>query len=550
MNAHKLKKMPVRTRVLLLLASLTLAFIGVACGLLDLDRHEAKVLSRHTQGERSMFYDRLLTLRAHPLKMMAFDNSYWDEMVTFVHTRDTVWGKQNIDTARVTFDADGSWVFDPNMNAIYGSVSSGAHHLKMLPFPRGAIRRILRQGPYSHFFLQTPDGLLELRSASIHGSSDVAHIGPARGYFLVGRLWDRDYLGELSGLTGARVRMLGTARQEETAQGMTGGGSRMRFLQACPGWDGAPLARLELVSDDPAAALLRRSAVREMTLLGTFSLLLLAAVSICLLRWVSLPLGRLSRALTAESQEPLTQLKADGAEFGTLARLMGDFFTQREALRSARDGLERRVAERTGELAEANQRLQAAYDATIEGWSRALDLRDNETRGHSQRVTDITLRLARTLGIADDDLLHIRRGALLHDIGKMGVPDRILLKSGPLDDDEWDTMRRHPLYALEMLHPIVFLHPALDIPYCYHEQWGGGGYPRGLQREDIPLSARIFAVVDVWDALRSDRPYRRAWPEERVRAHIHSLSGTHFDPEIVGAFLGMMETKTEYQIAA
>ncbi len=501
MNAHKLKKMPVRTRVLLLLASLTLAFIGVACGLLALDRHEAKMLSRHTQGERSMFYDRLLTLRANPLKTMAFDSSYWDEMVTFVHTRNTVWGKQNIDTARVTFDVDGSWVFDPNMNAVYGSVSPSAQHLRMLPLPRGAIRRILRQGPYSHFFLQTPDGLLELRSASIHGSSDVAHAGPARGYFMVGRLWDRDYLGELSGLTSAHAGMLAPPRRGEAAQGGTHGGSRMRFLQACPGWDGVPVARLELVSDDPTVGLLQRSAVRGLILLGSFALLTLAVISACLLRWVSLPLGHLSRALTAESQETLTQLKTDGAEFGTLARLMGDFFTQREALRSARDGLETRVAERT-------------------------------------------------LGIADDDLLHIRRGALLHDIGKMGVPDRILLKSGPLDDDEWDTMRRHPLYALEMLHPIVFLHPALDIPYCHHEQWGGGGYPRGLQREDIPLPARIFAVVDVWDALRSDRPYRRAWPEERVRAHIRSLSGTHFDPEIVGAFLGMMETKAEYRIAA
>lgn len=187
----------------------------------------------------------------------------------------------------------------------------------------------------------------------------------------------------------------------------------------------------------------------------------------------------------------------------------------------------------------SNTELALAYDTTLQGWSRALDLRDKETEGHSRRVTEATLRLARALGVAGDELLHARRGALLHDIGKVGIPDAILLKPGPLTDEEWDIMRRHPVYAYELLSPIEFLRSSLDIPYCHHEKWDGTGYPRGLKGEHIPFSARIFAVVDVWDALRSDRPYRAAWTEERVRAHIRSLSGTHFDPRVVAAFLSL-----------
>ena len=188
-------------------------------------------------------------------------------------------------------------------------------------------------------------------------------------------------------------------------------------------------------------------------------------------------------------------------------------------------------------LQRSNMDLMRAYDATIEGWSHALDLRDHETEGHTQRVTQMTIRLAREFGLNEAEIMHLRRGALLHDIGKMGIPDYILLKPGALTEAEWEIMRRHPVYAYEMLVPIAFLRPALDIPYCHHEKWDGTGYPRGLKAEQIPVCARLFAVADVWDALRSDRPYRPGWPVEKVRAHIESLSGTHFDPQAVEAFL-------------
>jgi PAS domain S-box-containing protein len=188
----------------------------------------------------------------------------------------------------------------------------------------------------------------------------------------------------------------------------------------------------------------------------------------------------------------------------------------------------------------SNIELSQAYDATIEGWSHAMDLRDKETEGHTQRVSNLTVELARKVGIANDEIVHIRRGALLHDMGKMGVPDSILLKPGALTDTEWVEMRRHPQYAHDMLSKIVYLRPALDIPYCHHEKWDGSGYPRGLKGEAIPLAARLFAVVDVWDALRSDRPYRKAWDKKKVLEHIKSLSGSHFDPKAVEAFLEMI----------
>jgi HD-GYP domain-containing protein (c-di-GMP phosphodiesterase class II) len=192
-------------------------------------------------------------------------------------------------------------------------------------------------------------------------------------------------------------------------------------------------------------------------------------------------------------------------------------------------------------LNEQTRRLLAnltwAYDDTIEGWARALDLRDKETQGHTRRVVELTLTLARELGFAEDKLQAIRWGALLHDIGKMGIPDAILLKPGSLDANEWEIMRMHPAYAHRLLAPIEYLRDALDIPYCHHEKWDGTGYPRGLKGEAIPLVARIFAVVDVWDALRSDRPYRAAWPRERAREHIREQAGAHFDPRVVAAFL-------------
>jgi|GEM_PF-246490 len=191
-------------------------------------------------------------------------------------------------------------------------------------------------------------------------------------------------------------------------------------------------------------------------------------------------------------------------------------------------------------LQRSNLELGMAYESTLEGWSAALDLRDKETEGHTLRVTNLTLRLAKHMGLNDKDLMQIRRGALLHDIGKMGVPDRILLKPDNLTAEEWAIMQRHPVYAHELLSRIEYLRPALSIPYCHHEKWNGTGYPRGLKGEEIPLDARVFSVVDVYDALVSDRPYRPAWTKEKALEYIRSLSGVDFDPRVVTGFLELL----------
>ena len=191
------------------------------------------------------------------------------------------------------------------------------------------------------------------------------------------------------------------------------------------------------------------------------------------------------------------------------------------------------------DLQKSNRNLERAYQATLEGWVHALDLRDKETEGHTQRVTILTERLARSMGVDGEALVHITRGALLHDIGKMGIPDSILLKKGDLTEDERIIVRKHPVYAYEMLNPIEFLHPAIDIPYCHHEKWDGTGYPRGLKGMEIPFAARIFPVIDVWDALISDRPYRKAVPPDEVRQYIQKDAGKHFDPHVVRAFMEM-----------
>jgi PAS domain S-box-containing protein len=193
------------------------------------------------------------------------------------------------------------------------------------------------------------------------------------------------------------------------------------------------------------------------------------------------------------------------------------------------------------ELQKTNFELRLAYDTTIEGWSRALDLRDRDTEGHTERVTYAAVKLARRLGMSDAEVLQVRRGAMLHDIGKMAIADSILMKSGALTLEEWEEIRRHPVYAYDLLKPIDYLGPALDIPHYHHERWDGSGYPSGLMGTEIPLAARLFAVIDVFDALTSPRPYRPGWDKALARAYIIEQAGKHFDPEITAEFIRMLD---------
>ena len=197
------------------------------------------------------------------------------------------------------------------------------------------------------------------------------------------------------------------------------------------------------------------------------------------------------------------------------------------------------------ENAQLVKALQESYESTLEGWAAALDLRDKETEGHSQRVTVVSLQLAQAMGLSKEFLMHLRQGALLHDIGKMAVPDHILHKKGPLTDEEKAIMRQHPVHAYNMLYPIAYLRAALDIPYCHHEKWDGSGYPRGLKGEEIPLAARIFSVIDVWDALRSDRPYRAAWTAQETLDYLQEEAGKSFDPLVVARFAEILPSLSQ-----
>jgi HD-GYP domain-containing protein (c-di-GMP phosphodiesterase class II) len=188
-------------------------------------------------------------------------------------------------------------------------------------------------------------------------------------------------------------------------------------------------------------------------------------------------------------------------------------------------------------LQRASVELTIAFDATVEAFARAMELREGEPLGHTRQVTEVTANLARAMGITIPQLPHLRRGALLHDIGKLAVPESILKKTAPLTEEEWVVIRQHPQHAYDLLYPIVYLFQAIDIPYSHHEWWNGKGYPQGLKGEHIPIAARIFSVVDVWDALTSERPQRKAWAEKEALDYLRDQAGKQFDPAVVSTFL-------------
>jgi putative two-component system response regulator len=230
----------------------------------------------------------------------------------------------------------------------------------------------------------------------------------------------------------------------------------------------------------------------------------------------------------------LTALKAGADDF--ISKPFDRYELRARLLGITRLNRYQKLLQERAKLQEANAHLLDAYEATIEGWSYAMDLRDRETEGHSRRVAELTVQLAENLGMSDEEIMHLRRGALLHDMGKIGIPDTILHKPDTLTEEEWEIMRRHPQLAHDMLYRVEYLRPALHIPYCHHERWDGSGYPRGLRGEEIPMAARLFTIVDVWDALTSNRPYRPAWSETETLAYIREQSGKHFDPQVVSLF--------------
>ena len=235
----------------------------------------------------------------------------------------------------------------------------------------------------------------------------------------------------------------------------------------------------------------------------------------------------------------LTGLKAGADDF--ISKPFDRFELRARLIGITRLNRYHKLLEERQKLQKAHKRLMEAYEATIEGWSRAMDMRDRETEGHSRRVSELSIQLAQAMGLSDEDILHLRHGALLHDMGKIGIPDSILHKPDTLTGEEWAIMHQHPKFAYEMLSSIEYLRDALEIPYFHHEKWDGTGYPQGLKGDQIPIAARIFAVADVWDALTSNRPYRPAWSKQEALSYICEQSGKHFDPQVVDMFFKVIE---------
>jgi len=235
----------------------------------------------------------------------------------------------------------------------------------------------------------------------------------------------------------------------------------------------------------------------------------------------------------------LTGLKAGADDF--ISKPFDRFELRARLIGITRLNRYHKLVQEREKLQQSHANLLEAYEATIEGWSHAMDLRDHETEGHSRRVAELTVEMAKAFGKKDEELVHIRRGAFLHDMGKLGIPDAILQKPAKLTEQEWQTMCKHPQFAYNMLYPIEYLRMALDIPLNHHEKWDGTGYPHGLKGEEIPVAARLFTVVDVWDALTSDRPYRAAWSHEEALAYIREQSGKHFDPQVVDLFFKVIK---------
>lgn len=740
----------VRIRVMALLTALAVAFMASALAWQSLENGQASLLAREAEKEKTLFVRKITELRGRSLETHVYLFTFWDEMARFVQKRDTRWADATLAGTLAPQETDNIWAYDKQRRQVY-TLNSGLNPaLKGLALPGYALGLLSEKRPYCHFFMQTPQGLVEVRGATIHKTQDEKRTGPHYGYYFAARLWSEKFVTDLKSLTNSTLSLDRPGRTAAPAAPEADG--RLTFDVELPDWQGRPVALLHVKGYTPTVGMIRASTHRAIALFLVFVLSLLGLLFVCLLRWVSLPLRAVSHSLQQENPAPLARLTKDRSEFGGVARLIEDFFRQKAqlveeiaervraqaALARARDELEERVRERTQSLVEvnatleetnatleeeveqrqeaelqirrqyerllalhaideaitsspdlrfvlsfllgqvthllnvdaaavllrdagsgtlgyaaghgfrtgliqkstlragqglagraaetgewvrvkdpanapdftanpelllaegvgayyavpliakgqvqgvlelfhraplradeeweeflatlagqaaiaidnarlfdglqrSNRELMQAYDATIEGWSRALDLRDRETEGHSRRVTEMTLRLALAAGFTEAELVHVRRGALLHDIGKMGIPDSILLKPGKLTDEERAEMQKHTTYALEMLSPIEFLRPALAIPYAHHEKWDGTGYPRGLAGEEIPVEARLFAIVDVWDALRSDRPYREGWPEKKVLDYLREQAGTHFDPRVVEAFLSLNE---------
>ncbi len=503
--------------------------------------------------ERKRAYESAINTRLKQLDTTVLDYTLWDDFVEYIADPDPVFAKEQVDLSTDTMHTTALWVYDVNGKLVhaYGTFPGADAHGKSLS-PEFVKHSFATRSKVKRYFLSTSRGVNEVVGSSIHGSRDTERTGKIYGFFVVSRPWTNRDLFEISKVANAyvsfRERNADSNAAHVAQRGNADDPAPSVESIALPGPEGSPAAHVDFTSENVLAKEMFANIGRATRVVLAFAVTIIGLAFLCIIKWVGRPLAKIKASLEDDNAEPLRDMSKRDDEFAQIALMIHAFFDQRDSIARHNADLEQRVVQRT-------QALQTAYDLTIEGWAKALELRDHETEGHSRRVTEMSVAIGVAMGLTDEQIVHLRRGALLHDIGKVGIPDSILFKDGPLTPDERAVMEQHPLMAYEMFKDIPFLEPALPVALHHHERWDGEGYPHGLKGEDIPISARIFALADVWDALRSDRPYRAAWTEERVRDHIASLAGSHFDPEVVQVYLNMpgdvlQSIRGEYQSRA
>ncbi|MBX3119150.1 MAG: HD domain-containing protein [Fimbriimonadaceae bacterium] len=485
-----------------------------------------------SRKERLRVYSSVLDTRLKQLDTTILDYTLWDDFADYISTRDQKFISEQVNTSTNTMHTSALWVFDSDGKLIHSySVADTADLFGKSMSPSFVKDKFTSRQNVSRFFIKHEDHYDEIVGTSIHGSDDLERSGKVYGYFIVSRPWRVSDLASLGELANAEVSFKEYAansdKSKTSAQQKLIPTSESKPLL---GPSGEPVAFVHFSAPNKLAWEMRSSLSRATSIILLFAGTMTGLVFLCILLWVGRPLKSILVGLESDDPERLKRMIEKDDEFARIALLIRAFFDQRDSIARHNVDLENRVVQRT-------EALQNAYDSTIEGWAKALDLRDHETEGHSRRVTEFSCYIGEQMGLTEDQLIHLRRGALLHDIGKVGIPDSILLKEGPLTQEERKIMETHPVLAYNMLKDIPFIEEALPVALYHHERWDGKGYPDRLKGDSIPLLARIFALADVWDALRSDRPYRKAWNEAKVREHIKSLSGTHFDPRVVEVYL-------------
>ena len=506
-----------------------IVLIALVLGARSSDQSAAQLAHRQ-QRERMLTLKQLTEMDSQSLIGFSTDYSYWDELAQFAKKPSKTWGTINLTGPLDSFRLSAIWVLNEKGQVIWQSPTVPDSYVPVTP---GTALDIMRhRKPVRQFFSKCGADYIELSASPIVLSDDAKRRGHVYGVLIAGRIWDAARSVSFERLSGSDIvfQEASTQPPETLIHGQTG----FTYNQQLRGLQGEAVGIRSITQVDDLSALLLIGREESASRISLTALMIVPTVLLLAYLLVGKPLIAIRQSLEMQCVLPLNRYRRSKSEVGLLASIIERSIRQQEELVALNASLEAKVQVRTADL-------EDAYEKTIAGLAKALEYRDEETEGHCQRVTAMVVRLAKLRGIGPEKLIQIQRGALLHDIGKLAIPDRVLLKDGPLTPEEWKVMRRHPTIAMQMLEPIEFLRPALTIPHYHHEKWDGSGYPAGLKGEEIPIEARLFALVDIWDALRSDRPYRDAWPVERVLGHIRSLSGTHLDPDVVDLFFDMME---------